>query len=570
MRIRHISIKNFRGIKKLDWNVNGDFICFIGPGDSTKSTILDAIEYALFPRYNIPIEDSDFYNLETDKEFEINVTVGQLPDILLSEQKHGLCLRGWKDQHGLQDEPDDECDLVLTISLQVTKDMEPKWLISNDRLQEEKRISQGDRAILCMSRLGTYVNKHLSWSPGSLLATMTGEDVNLNHVLIEAVRKIRESVDLNSLDNVVKVLEEAEKLGKSVGVVPKDSLKAHIDIKKFSIRDSGVALHDGNVPLRLSGTGTQRLMGLALQLALVSRGGINLIDEIEYGLEPHRICQILSVLKTKNSGKGQVFLTTHSPCVLQELDIANLRIVYSENGETTVHEFKDDSDDSLQRLVRLNPFAFLAKRIIICEGKTEEGILRGMDTALQKDGKRGMWSYGVVSVSGEGDNSFNIAKKFNSLKYNAAWWGDSDVDLTKQHKEELTKLQIPIFDWEDKVNLEQRLFLDLPWEGVKGLVALAIDLVGPQSIKDQLNKSGIKGFDENIDNLKDSKELRESLGKVAHEKRWFKNISSGEKVGTIIYKNWPQITNADLFTKITAIRNWIEMDEQRPAASCGK
>ena len=190
MRIQHILIKNFRGIKHLDWKVDGDFICFIGPGDSTKSTILDAIEYALSPRYNIPIEDSDFYNLDADKQFEISVTIGQLPEILLSEQKYGLCLRGWKDGSGLQDEPNDDCESVLTISLQVSKDMEPKWLILNDRLQDEKRISQGDRAILCMSRLGTYINRHLSWSPGSLLSMMTGEDINLNQILLEAVRKV--------------------------------------------------------------------------------------------------------------------------------------------------------------------------------------------------------------------------------------------------------------------------------------------------------------------------------------------------------------------------------------------
>ena len=54
MRIRHISIKNFRGIKELDWKVTGDFVCLIGPGDSTKSTILDAIECALYPRWNFP------------------------------------------------------------------------------------------------------------------------------------------------------------------------------------------------------------------------------------------------------------------------------------------------------------------------------------------------------------------------------------------------------------------------------------------------------------------------------------------------------------------------------------
>ena len=62
MKIKHIAIKNFRGIKKLDWKVTGDFICLIGTGDSTKSTILDAIECALTPKWNYVFEDTDFFN----------------------------------------------------------------------------------------------------------------------------------------------------------------------------------------------------------------------------------------------------------------------------------------------------------------------------------------------------------------------------------------------------------------------------------------------------------------------------------------------------------------------------
>lgn len=59
MLIRKISILNFRGIRSLDWRPN-DALCFIiGPGDSGKSTILDAIEAALSSRWFSFVE-SDF------------------------------------------------------------------------------------------------------------------------------------------------------------------------------------------------------------------------------------------------------------------------------------------------------------------------------------------------------------------------------------------------------------------------------------------------------------------------------------------------------------------------------
>ena len=44
MRIRKINIKNFRGIKELDWSLPAeDIFCLIGKGDSSKSTLLEAM-----------------------------------------------------------------------------------------------------------------------------------------------------------------------------------------------------------------------------------------------------------------------------------------------------------------------------------------------------------------------------------------------------------------------------------------------------------------------------------------------------------------------------------------------
>ena len=57
MHLKQVSVKGFRGIRCLDWTVKGTIIGLVGPGDSTKTTILDAIEYALSPRWSLPITD---------------------------------------------------------------------------------------------------------------------------------------------------------------------------------------------------------------------------------------------------------------------------------------------------------------------------------------------------------------------------------------------------------------------------------------------------------------------------------------------------------------------------------
>ena len=47
LRIRHIEIRNFRGIRAFSWHVKGDFSCIIGAGDTCKTTILTALDYVL-------------------------------------------------------------------------------------------------------------------------------------------------------------------------------------------------------------------------------------------------------------------------------------------------------------------------------------------------------------------------------------------------------------------------------------------------------------------------------------------------------------------------------------------
>jgi predicted ATP-dependent endonuclease of OLD family len=58
VRIRKIEIKHFRSICSLDWNPVDGVNCLIGPGDSGKSTILDAIDLCLGARRNLSLADT--------------------------------------------------------------------------------------------------------------------------------------------------------------------------------------------------------------------------------------------------------------------------------------------------------------------------------------------------------------------------------------------------------------------------------------------------------------------------------------------------------------------------------
>ena len=79
-RIRKVEIRHFRGIRELSWCPSSGINCLIGPGDSGKSSILDAIDFCLGARRNLQFTDADFHQLDVATPIVISVTIGELDD----------------------------------------------------------------------------------------------------------------------------------------------------------------------------------------------------------------------------------------------------------------------------------------------------------------------------------------------------------------------------------------------------------------------------------------------------------------------------------------------------------
>jgi AAA ATPase-like protein len=135
-RIRQITIENFRGIKALSLFPSPGINCLIGPGDSGKSSILDAIDFCLGARRNIQFTDADFHLLDVETPIQISVTIGELDDDLKSLDAYGLYLRSFDAQSGkIEDEPEESAETVLTVRLTVAGDLEPSWSLVSQRAE---------------------------------------------------------------------------------------------------------------------------------------------------------------------------------------------------------------------------------------------------------------------------------------------------------------------------------------------------------------------------------------------------------------------------------------------------
>lgn len=557
MAVLHsLSIKNFRGIEKFQHEFySKGLVCLIGRGDSGKTTILDAISLILSPSWNITFYDTDFHDCNIKKAIEIEATLIDFPEFFLKE-KYALHIRGYNIDTGeIENEITEEHEPAITLRLFVDQDLEPNWTIIDGR-NEPINISASARSKLNAFLVSDYTESHFSWSKGKPLNSIlrqenTGIIEEEKNIIIEALREAKTKIDNNSFQDFNEVVEKVKKSAKNIGIDISDT-KTTLDFKYLSIKDNRVCLHDDKIPFRLKGKGSKRLISIAIQSIIADLGGIVLIDEVEQGLEPDRVKHLVRTFEKLNS--GQIFITTHSQNVIEELNSKNLLLISNKNGICKGKE----CPEQFQNIVRACPEAMYAKKVIVCEGKTELGICRAMDEDRIKNDFDSFSELGIVCVLGEGNNFTSRAIKLHNLGIEVCVFCDSDVDeKLNPPKKELIDSEIKIFDCEAGNSIEQQFCNDFPWKEIQKFVSYAINEAGLQSVTTTIENNLAEKLGKDwLDT--ETKELREAIGKAAKSKEWFKRIDHGEFLGKIYFENEENLKKTELYSQLTDIHNWIE------------
>jgi putative ATP-dependent endonuclease of OLD family len=569
VKIRVISIKNFRGIKELSWTLpDHHILCLIGRGDSTKSTILEAIRYTLYPQWQLSFDDSDFFDCDPGKAIEIELVVTNFPDEFRDLARYGHWLSGWNPKTLVATEdPAEELEDALCFCLTVASDLEPRWSVKKIGGTESVPLRTSDRVKAAVTSIGSLTDRHLGWGRGSVLNHLTsGESIAAS--LSSAARAAREALDARRGTDL-KVFDEAAKKAESaardLGVRVSKGFKAHLDAEGLNVRAGVLTLHDGEMPLRRLGLGSKRMLTAGLQKQALQSPHITLCDEIEIALEPHRIARLVHALKEDKT--GQYFLTTHSPVVLRELAVMDIHVVHSAVGTTTVVGANQEAlFDSVQGNIRLQPDAFLAPKIVICEGATEVGLLRAFDRHWRNKRQPSFAYQGVALFDAVGASKIRKAAEcLRSLRYQVAVLADSDeqTQFSNQDAASLEKLGACVVLWSGGLSLEERVLLDLPFEGVKSTVNIAGQIHGDlDRILEQTGSKYGKDFDRDMSQWLDTPKLRVAIGQAAKAYEWFKKIWAAQEWGVVISRfiDDPDLANSDLRQKIERLRQWIDVD----------
>lgn len=549
-KIYSLKIENYRTFEHFECKFGDEnLVILIGRGDSGKSTILSAINAVLSTTWNLQFCDTDFYKGDLSKNICIEANIIECPEELMNFNKFGFHYCLLKQDGTISNDVLNENERdrrILRIRLEVDSDLDPTWTVFSDRKdQEPKPISNKDRAVLNMFMVSDYIDNHFSISRRSPLSNLIRSKLDDKDLIKKD--KITLSREAN---NTIKEKGNIEKYNDIIreNITKKDLSNLGVDIEKFDLEtlleftESEISLHNNGIPLRLQGKGSKRLLSIAIQLALIEEGGIILIDEIEQGLEPDRIVNLIHVFKNKKH--GQIFLTTHSLNTIVEANYNNLFMV--KKGDQHLITF----DDSFSRYLRTNPELFFCKKIIACEGKTEYGIIRAIDLHLSKEGN-GLASKGIVAVNmGGGSKFYDISKKLYEIGYKACVFADNDVKDLKKNKDELKNKGIEIFTWDEKKSTEKQIFNDLPWD--------LVDLLGNslfEKFEDDLKHSSKPIFSPQAE----EDEKRDCYAKKANDDGWFKDISRAEFLGEFLIKHLSNICETKMLRKvIEGLMKWIK------------
>lgn len=564
MIVTNLEIENFRGIKKsaVSFSLDTRIICLIGAGDSTKSTLLKAIEWILWPTWNLMACDNDFYECDVSNKIVLRGTFSEVPERLLSEDKFGLYLRkpNVAFDPNVDDEPEDGKILCLTVQLSIDQTLEPKWEVVCNR-KEPKNISPMERKLLSFGKVGENSTKDMAWGKSSVLQKYADAKGVLHDAHTVALREVVKKADLHMLDSVAESLTS---IGKEYGVDFGAQITNRLIVQNGSF-SSSVGLFEGNSPLTQRGTGSQRLLSMGLNIDSSKGDSLLLVDEIESGLEPYRLKSLLHELRIKHEDSGQVIMTTHSPVVVAECTVDELLVIRSMDGTTEAFSLKcadENANAVIQAQVRRNADAFLCKKLIICEGKTEIGFIRAFDSYLYKT--QGLWmAYkGIGTADGGGDEIFKCADVLFKCGYGICLFMDSDLEKEDTQKEEMRKKGIEVFDWDKPNALEEQIFSDISLEMATQLINIAAEEHGMESVRAKLSGHNIpcEINDDYIILSPMDNATKRSIGSLAKRKKveWFKRIDLGEAVGGVVFMNIASIdANAKLKSITNALSKWV-------------
>lgn len=449
MYVRRITACNFRAFgtekdgKYLNLILNQGLNVLVGENDAGKSSIVDALRYALSTTSNdyLRIDDLDFHVFKDARaeELSIEVEFGGLS----KDQKAALL--DW-----LTIERDKEPYLVIHLRARRRTDttesrsLQPivrtnsgsgghgpeigaaardliratylkplRDAVSELRPKKGSRLSQVLRAQKAMKNHG--INKFDPKNPDVIPNTLVEVMAQAQHRIsgFPIIKDVRDKLNKSYLNELS--FEDAPLLS-DIQMASEPSLVQLLEKMELTLDAPSPV---GNAEACERGLGYNNVLFMATELLLLGTGmelALLLIEEPEAHLHPQLQARVLEMLSSRAAKDGiQIVLSTHSPNIAASAPVENVILVCK--GKTfplRKNETKlDDSDYKyLSRFLDVTKAnLFFARGVLVVEGPAEELLL----PALAEACGRSFTANGISVVNVGSVGLFRYARIFQSL-----------------------------------------------------------------------------------------------------------------------------------------------------------
>lgn len=441
MRIVNVKIQNFRTVKNLTFSPKEENV-FIGPNNIGKTAIVEAINLALNPEFSSrqsAIDENDFYkrrykvekqrdssqagvNEKNEPEFEypnilIDLILAPISDaddetafikhfVAWDENtktvhtefedgvdpfSDGRQKAVWIAFQAMYDPTEDE--FVWNTYFKTKKD--DVWLLSHDGEMNVPRVSrEAKRRIgFLIYRDIRALQRPISLEPQGLLSRIAQSQEALPKNFESSFHKTLDALHDLSHENKFGLLvnELATELETYLPLSSTDKTKLKFELTdrtrdQFKV-NAQMYINDTelSLPAQKFGAGTRSILSLGmLTFIMRKRGrGILALEEPETFLYPHAQRRVIAEAKKLAS---QVFVTTHSPFILEQFSVESLaRIQKKSNGDLEVSYLSDEMDSKFYKrhLRKQIAEALLSRAVVITEEDSIAKWLRECSSLLE-------------------------------------------------------------------------------------------------------------------------------------------------------------------------------------------
>jgi hypothetical protein len=262
---------------------------------------------------------------------------------------------------------------------------------------------------------------------------------------------------------------------------------------------------------------------------------------------------------------GQVLLTTHSDIALAECGAQSLHVIQTSRPDRVTSAKKTEAPVPIAALLRFTPRALFARRILVCEGMTEVGLLLGVREQWpgRHQGKP-IEQLGVALADGNGAQAPEMALALASLGYPTALFMDSDVPLAPPTAAALVAAGVHVYEYGNMLNTEQAIFTAANDQRVQQLLDIARKNHGEEPVNGALFprvgmtlatvREEFRTWELNC--ALNAAQLRAVIADLAKTKRWFKEQRYGREIGPIVWSIFCEDHASPLTRTLLNLEGW--------------